>query len=561
MIFRVRILAFVVGWLLAIYVPVNSFSQVVPGSVDAGRIIKYKKNIFPTEKQDISFSIPNVAYLSAVPDSAKNMYFTLKGVNIEGITVFNKDKIKPIYVEYLNKEVPLSVVWTIVDLITKFYRNEGYFLSRAYIPEQNIKNGTILIKVVEGYISEVDVPAEVKDHYIVQKYISKLMLEKPTTINNVESLLLRLNDLPGYSFRSVISPIDDSEGEVKLSLIPSDKKGKGLISIDNFSSRYVGPNEMSAAYSTSFFPMHQTSVAVMSSLPIDRLSYGAFSHSVVISPNTTLTTSISTTKNYPGYTLEDFSISSSAHSFGMSLNYQFIRQRQETLSAKFAINSINSFSDILGAPLVRDDIRVLRTGFTYDLVDRWNGSNSLDFTLSKGINGFGSSEADDIHLSRVGAKPDFTKVELTASRLQEINKDIALFISSAGQIASGTLYSTEQFGYGGQSFGRAYDFSEIMGDKGVNGSLELRYNSLKTPDWLKIQPYGFYDFGVVWNFSSDQDSNQSGTSAGLGMRFNTKWHQVANIGVAWPLTRDISTPIYSKNQRSPRFMLQISQEF
>jgi len=65
------------------------------------------------------------------------------------------------------------------------------------------------------------------------------------------------------------------------------------------------------------------------------------------------------------------------------------------------------------------------------------------------------------------------------------------------QYALEPLLATEQFAYGGaqQALGRAYDPAEIIGDRGMAGSLELRMNlSPEKRFWQAMQLYVFYDY-------------------------------------------------------------------
>jgi hemolysin activation/secretion protein len=269
----------------------------------------------------------------------------------------------------------------------------------------------------------------------------------------------------------------------------------------------------------------------------------------------------SETKAHPGYTLDKFDIDSLATSESLSLNYQWIRQRQENLAVKLTLEGRDVASDILDTPLTRDHIRAVRAGATYDMSDSWHGYNIATITLSRGIDGLGSSKKGDLNLSRGGATPDFTKAELTLQRQQGITNDWSLLAAASGQWASSVLYSSEQFGYGGQAFGRAYDTSDITGDNGVSGSLELRYGGWGTWQPVSLQPYAFYDIGTVWNDGVGQLKHESGASGGVGLRLSTVWHQTGNLGLAWPLTREITSPIYGGGTNGPRIVLQITQEF
>ena len=124
-----------------VFIPLisSASAQVLPSSADAGRIVNEERNILPEEPKDGQFAIPNAPYSSPVPESAKNINFTLNEVIIEGMTVFNTSQTEKIYVQYLNTKVSLSVAWEIADAITKLYRDAGYFLSRAYVPGQSVK--------------------------------------------------------------------------------------------------------------------------------------------------------------------------------------------------------------------------------------------------------------------------------------------------------------------------------------------------------------------------------------------------------------------------------------
>ena len=128
-------------------------------------------------------------------------------------------------------------------------------------------------------------------------------------------------------------------------------------------------------------------------------------------------------------------------------------------------------------------------------------------------------------------------------------------------MASDPLFSSEQFGYGGQSFGRAFDSSELVGDHGIAGSLELRYAGWVIPETATLSPYAFYDIGRAWNIDKAQTARETASSIGIGMRVSTEFHLSANVGIAFPLIRNVATPIYGDTGSSPRLLFEISQTF
>lgn len=548
--------------LLAVW-PAAVWAQAVPvpGPVDAGRIGKQERIVVPQREAEPHIKLQDTPSLPA-PGAAKSIRFTLKHLRIEGATVFSPDLLADLYAPYIGKEITLDVAYKIAEAITQRYRDAGYFLSLAYVPNQEIANGKVTIAVVEGYIGKVELEGEAADSAVIRGYIERLQARKPVKADEVESFLLRVNDVPGLSFRGVLAPLKNAQdGAVKLSLVAAKKEGHGSISMDNFSSRFLGPNELAASYSTSLLSLQQTTVSGLMNLFADRLRYITLGHSVTVAPDITVEVMASTTRAKPGYTLERFDIESASHALSLGLNYQWMRQRQENLVLKLLLDSRNSDTDFLGATFTRDRLRVLRTSAGYDTSDRWQGINVVNAMLSHGIDGLGSSRAGDRNLSRARAKPDFTKAELMLSRLQGVGDQWSLLAAATGQWASGALYSSEEFGYGGQAFGRAYDASEITGDHGLAASLELRYGGWGNMQPLSLQPFAFYDIGRVWNIDAGQPKRESGASAGLGVRFASQWQQTGSVGLSYPLTRDAATPIYGAHASGPRILLQISQAF
>ena len=128
---------------------------------------------------------------------------------------------------------------------------------------------------------------------------------------------------------------------------------------------------------------------------------------------------------------------------------------------------------------------------------------------------------------------------------------------ASGQKSPHTLLSSEEFSVGGRRFGRAYDPSEISGNQGAAGALELQYDSpYKPAPMRRIQVYGYYDIGAVWGAGFTRNSM---ASAGGGLRLGLPFDINANIEFAWPLTRAI-TPGES-DQRSPRVFFNILARF
>ena len=123
--------------------------------------------------------------------------------------------------------------------------------------------------------------------------------------------------------------------------------------------------------------------------------------------------------------------------------------------------------------------------------------------------------ADDVFVSRYGASSTFSVLNLGFTRYQTLSDAWSVKLSGAGQLASGPLFTSQQFYLGGAAFGRGYGSAEISGDNAMAGSLELRFDQKLNFKYLTgYQLYGFVDAGTAWNDGYSYTDGFALTSAG-----------------------------------------------
>lgn len=536
----------------------------VTGPADAGRVEDRVRLMPPPETQRVMPSVGGKVETQAAPSGSENITFVLRDIHISGGDDIPHQKMHELYAEFLNQKISLDKVWLIASRLTTLLQSEGYFLSRVYVPQQEISDGRIKLTVVEGYISEIHLDEKAQGNHFVSEWSSRLLNRKPLQIKDIESLLLRLNDLPGQNMRAVLElPVDKNapEGATRLSLLSVPQKMVARTIIDNYGSRYLGPVEITQQLSMSLIPSQRTDITLLSSLPTRELRYGGITQNITLGYDWGMDVSASLTGAHPGDTLKVQDIVNSSQNYGVGLTYRTIRQRDENLSFRIGYEGRDIHSKILGSfPLSTDHIRLMRVGVNYQYQDSYGGYNLSDMTVSQGLSLFGASDAGDSDLSRRQAKPGRSKLELSYSRIQSFPYSLSAIAALSGQVASGPLYASEEFGFGGQNAGRAYDSSELTGDSGVSASLEVRYQGLPPAYDVSFMPYGFYDIGKVWNKDQGQKDPISASSAGAGIRMAWDRGVNANFGLAFPLTRDISAPLNGQEQ-GPRYMFQISYDF
>jgi hemolysin activation/secretion protein len=538
----------------------------LPSSIDSGRVDTRAVRKPAIDSIQMPPRIEDVVHQGMnAPKGSKTIRFTLRDLHLKGSTVFTDEQIQDVISPHIGKTITLDTLWLIAGQLTERYQSQGYFLSRVYVPAQEIDGNKVTLQASEGYVSSIVYDDSSADHAVVQEILDHIKNQRPITSRVLESDLLRLNDLSGISVRAVLAlPKDKNapEGATELHLLPTSEPSEaGRVFIDNNGSNYMGPYEMGAVYSREILPLQRTSANIFVSLPWDELNYGTLRHELPLFMGATIEAYGSYTKARPGDSLAVQEIQSESLFGGIGFNYQWLRQRDENFSSKVALEARDTKSTILGDPLSQDAVRAIRLAANYDRIDSWQGFSQMGATFSQGINAFGASESGGTNLSREGAATDFRKLELNLSRYQALGHGVTFLAAVSGQIASDPLFSSEEFGYGGQAFGRAYDASEITGDDGIAASLELRYNQVNALMGVTPTPYVFYDIGEVWNQGSSQMKKASGSSAGIGLRTMTDIGLATNLAIALPLTREAENPLLGHNGNNPRLIFEVAYGF
>jgi hemolysin activation/secretion protein len=482
------------------------------------------------------------------PSGAEQVRFPLMHVTVAGSTVFSENDFLPLYSDLIGKEVTLKQIYDIASAITAKYGNAGYALSIALVPAQRIRGGAVTIQVIEGYVDNVTIKTDDgRDISTPQlkAYGEKITLSRPLKQSDLERYVLLANDLPGVTARSVLEP-SDRPGASHLTIFVNQKPVEGSVGFDNRGTQYSGPFEASLAASLNdvFGWSDRTSLRFINTTPFSELHYYEINHQEMIgSEGAHINLLGLASESRPGSSLGASQILTTNYTGSAQIYDPLIRSRAEnlTLGGKFDFEQLDSTS--FGVPQSADSLRIIRANATFDFVDTLLPRSAINLAtveLSQALNILGATGGASANPSRPGMSSSFTKVVAEVSRSQSLTDSFRLLTAARGQYAFAILPTSEEFGFGGPQYGRGYDPSEIIGDRGVSAKMELQYLQ---SDCLKgivqnCQFYGFADTGWVWNMAplGSDPQNQNATSVGVGMRWSLGKHLVGNVEIAVPLT-------------------------
>ena len=466
--------------------------------------------------------------------------FILTAVEITGASVFAPEIFAPLYDDLLARSISLSDITVLVDKITAMYREEGYFLSRAFAPAQNATGGVLKIDISEGYISEVAITGDASP--VIMRRLEKLTREQPIRLAALDRTLALIGDLRGVTVvSSKIEPDPDAKEKHKLVVEVEIDHLSASLYTDNRGTEAAGPVQTYAriAGNSLLKTGDQLSVGVFfTPSDFNELIFGELSyHFPLTSAGTYASISGMISHFDAGASLIAIDTESDTKRITFSLSHPIIRRSKMSLWGNVGFEGRDIEEMQLGVPQYDDKLRVVYASANFQK-DHLNGITSVFGKISKGVNMLGASNAG-APLSRPDADGEFTKFNTQISRYQNIGDAFGIYASLSGQASLDPLLASEEFSLGGARYGRAYDYGELTGDDGIATLVELRYGRNPNLDFLDFyQFYGFYDYGVVWNDNATPGfESLSLSSAGGGLRLTLPASVYATVEIAKPLDR------------------------
>src|SRR5690606_14974497 len=124
------------------------------------------------------------------PAGAGETTLVIRSIRVTGSTVYSDAQLLPLYQDLLNRRVTLDAIYDLAKRITAKYGADGYVISRAIVPPQELNPGgaAVRIQVIEGYVSRVEWPREKLARYrdFFSEYSAKIVADRPVNIRTLE---------------------------------------------------------------------------------------------------------------------------------------------------------------------------------------------------------------------------------------------------------------------------------------------------------------------------------------------------------------------------------------
>ncbi len=475
----------------------------------------------------------------------------IKTIKVTGVTLLTSREISRIVTPFENKELTLSDMQKVVDLITDAYRSKGYVTSRAHLPPQKIQGNVLEILAVEGTTGDIEVKG---NRFFRSGLIAEgIRLEKgrPFEYGKLRSSLARLNEHPDRTVKAVLVP-GKEPGSTDIVLNVEDRLPLHYrIEWDNYASRYVGKDRLIQTVTHNNLCGYDDILSLQFAVA-EKEDYRLLSLRYLFpaSDATRIGVYASRSKIRLGREYRTVDARGKSRIYGLFSITELLNRSDFSVNLNTGFDYIDSFNFQAGAEQSRDRLRVLKVGLDLDSYDFLNGrtivSPEASFGISNGI--LGGFHDKDTRSSRAGAGGRFFKYSLDLIRLQKMPMETTLLWKNQAQACAYPLAASQQIQLGGISNVRGYPSGENVGDRGLTSTLELLMPFYGVPKDIHI-PHAkstlynalkfalFYDWGYARLKNPQAGEGKSATlrGAGFGFRFNLPEDFSVRADLAWPL--------------------------
>ncbi len=470
-----------------------------------------------------------------------NVRFVLTKLKVSGNTTVSISELTRFYQSHLGEEISLTRIYDIAAQMTAYYRNKGFILTRVVVPAQEIEDGFVTLQVVEGYIDQVTIDGEFSHgRRLLTRLGARIKASVPLRAVDLERYMLLANDLPGLRAQAVLQS-SSKPGATDLTILVTEDRAYAYATVNNRGSKFNGPVQVQvgATFNSVLGSMSKTSLRLIGASQLSEFRSGEIRHEQVLGAEGTVMTLVARhTRSEPGASLAELEIESRSTSGSFTLAHPVIRSRAKSLYIHAGLDIRNTRTTILEEEFTTDRVRKAVAGASYDFVDNLNGINLISTEVSKGLNILNGKETGEPGMSRADAESDFIKFNMSLMRLQKIASRVSLLLDVTAQYTNDALVASEEMVIGGSQYGRAFDPSEISGERGIAGRAELRYDGTTTLKWLqRYQVYGFTDYGAVWDHRDTGYVSTDLGSAGGGVRLTLNRNLSANFELATPIKK------------------------
>ncbi|MGH8386396.1 MAG: ShlB/FhaC/HecB family hemolysin secretion/activation protein [Pseudomonas sp.] len=480
--------------------------------------------------------------------------FPNKDIELKGADSLSVSEKSRLFKPWIGQCLGVPQLNELLKVITDHYIEKGLVTSRAYLPQQDLSGGHLLVRVIEGRLESLKAAPDsrLSERELAMAFTGNV--GELLNLREIEQMLDQLNRLSSNEVRMELAPGNSLGGsEVLVTNIPQ-KPWRAGLSRSNDGQRSTGEQQWGTTFDWD------SPLGLADQLML-RGGHDAMTDHQHTSSNAMLY------YNLPwGWWNFTYTYSQSEYRSQLKANGYNFKQTGDSLTHQLRAERV-IHRDSVSKTSLNAGLSHLRTdNFIEDrklkpssnrLSEMQYGINhgrrvggafvNLDLGLQEGVGAFDAQGND--HSGPGAPNARYRKYAATASYLQpfKIGGESFSFTSlMTGQRSEDVLFGPQRTSLGGQSSIRGYKDQSLSGDSGGYWRSDLRWSRPVSAQWLRplFSEYGTgfgYDQGVIRNdrYNGNQHGRMSSNSLEL---FARGQHVAASMTFAHSLERPDALP-------------------
>ena len=478
--------------------------------------------------------------------------------------------------------ITLGQIETIADKITRFYRERGFILAKAYIPKQEVREGIVTLTLLLGVLGSVDVNNNQLYSTEILKSVFDDMLTAPVTSAQVEENLYLINDFPGINVNGYFEP-GYQVGDTKLTInVKNENQYNANIRVDNHGTDSTGKNRVYADVQVNnligtadVFNLSVLRASQPSNTDYYRINY----QTTLLSPRFKIGVGSSTNQ----FLVDGSDLNSTLNITGtvdireLTMGYKLTRSRIKNTSINVKYENI--FSDVqLGTfnnNNLDDELNNSSISYDYDYLNETSKTlhqGSYKYTSGKFVLGEEKASATSKAQDKNYAYLNIDYTMLTFVKVPFTDSTSRLILRANFQYSGDILPTVSRAALAGPTKARGYASDVYSGDDVLYLGADWLFNSPDMFDfnffgWTNfkdlVKPFVFVDaaYGIQHTLSlTEEKVTGSLMDVGVGLQFS-KGRFSGNLQIALPVQESFSQPIGLEDSPSARVIFDFQYQF
>lgn len=393
----------------------------------------------------------------------------VKAFRFEGATLMSAQVLQGALSGFTGRDLSLTQLQEAAWVVTQTYRQAGWLVN-AFVPQQEIEQGQVLIRVVEARLGQIHVDVQphvrIDARQIRDLVLARIQPGQPLSLRDVDHALMLMDELAGVGVSASFAP-SQTEGATDLVVMVGGGKTVDMqLSRDNHGARSTGQNRLSLQFNFNSV-LGMGDLLGLSLVDTEGSNFRRASWSLPLGKQGIRWGVHSSDMRY-AFVWNGMPLAGSASATGLDLSAPWLRSPTQRWSWSLTTDHKrlqNRANDAVTSDYAIDVARAGLNGSWQD-VRFGPAQSSVAITLSSGEV---KNSADT-----TGVKGHFNKLNLAFNREQSLTGSLSWYVQAQTQSASRNLDSSEKLFLGGASGVRAYPANEVGGATGHATTLGLR---------------------------------------------------------------------------------------